>query len=207
MFLSASSLTISLLSGFRFGEAANPAPAQQDMASAATFVLGCAGINNKAMASAELPWGIWNVAETQASCPTFKRWMSRSTLACLHGEYAPLRACSWGCADNLQAVPLPWRGASYLSGRIILSSFQLLEHQCLGACVYAPLSGPTYGRGAPLTDNLFCLPMALASLLGVAIVHLLRWTPLTCGAVGVGSPGFLHRAAKPDAVDVPTPHG
>ena len=141
--------------------------------SASCLVVGTAnpsGINGKALAFASLPWGIWNVAETQASYPVFARfqrelhWMSQHKLHCKHGHYAPLRphsdfAGAWtGVAQiapgPIHPVPMQWQGASYQSGRITLSHFSLQEHSILGACVYAPPSGPTYRQAKKLSSQL-----------------------------------------------------
>ncbi|CAK9009851.1 unnamed protein product [Durusdinium trenchii] len=156
-----------------FGSSIDVSTDDEHAASAPCLVVGTAnpsGINGKALAFASLPWGIWNVAETQASQPVFARfqrelnWMTQYKLHCKHGHFAPFRphsdfAGSWtGVAQispgPIHPVPLQWQGASYQSGRIMLSSFALHEHTLLGASVYAPPAGPTYRNAKQLSSQL-----------------------------------------------------
>ena len=158
-----------ILLGFvRVGEASNPGPPT-------SFVVGVAnpsGIGGKAQSFLELPAGIWNVSETQATDVGARRF-ANELRACqqplrhlnfAHGAPAPLRSGStyagtWtGVAQisdfSLRPVMLPWRGAEYRSGRAMVSSFAVGPNHVLGATLYAPPQGPTYPDAKRLTGEL-----------------------------------------------------
>ena len=151
----------------RVGEAARPGPEP--------FVLGVAnpsGLTGKSAAFLDLDAGIWNIAETQATAVGFQRFAKElramqapgRQLRVSHGAFAPPRvgshfAGSWTGVAQMSDCPqrsmvIPWRGAEYESGRVMVSTFMLGPHHVTGACVYAPPRGPTYGDAATLTAAL-----------------------------------------------------
>ena len=153
----------------RIGEAANPGPACN------TCVIGVAnpsGVANKVEMCLELDRGIWSFAETQATEIGFHRFAkamkafqpSDRSLSLVHGAFAPprvgsLTAGSWTGVCHLSDFPVrplvvPWRGFEFESGRSLISAFQLGVHTVLGAAIYAPPSGPTYGNAKGLTNEL-----------------------------------------------------
>ena len=152
----------------RVGEATNPGPPMD-------FALGVAnpsGLSHKEFSFLELPVGIWNVAETQASETTFRRFAralrshqgTHRNLSVHHGEFAPLRvgstfAGAWTGVAQISDFPsrplhIPWRGAEYRSGRCLISAFNIGTNCLLGASVYAPPKGPTYSNARQLTGEL-----------------------------------------------------
>ena len=154
----------------RLGEAAHPGPHTES-----PFVIGLAnpsGITGKAQSFLDLAPGVWNIAETQATDVGFQRFVRELTafqapsrsLRAAHGAFAPPRAGSrvagsWTGVAQVSDVPMrvlrvPWRGHEYVSGRANLASFHLGSHCVIGAIVYAPPSGPTYGDARTLTSEL-----------------------------------------------------
>eukprot|EP00435_Cladocopium_sp_Y103_P050318 s564_g15.t1 len=85
-------------------------------------------------------------------------------LRAAHGAFAPPRAGSrvagsWTGVAQISDVPMrvvrvPWRGHEYASGRANLASFHFGSHCVLGAVLYAPPRGPTYGDARSLTAEL-----------------------------------------------------
>ena len=146
----------------RVGEAAHPGPVDSE-----SFVLGTAnpsGLAGKSLALLELNQGIWNFSETQCTEWGFQR-VSRELrafqspgrrLSVVHGAYANPRvgsktAGTWTGVAQMADCPLrplsvPWRGFEYISGRAMVSQFQLGSNSVLGASVYGPPRGPTYGN-------------------------------------------------------------
>ena len=158
-------LWILLLSLCRIGEATNPGPYSDAMGDGVLHIGTCnpSGLAHKSQSFYDLPLGIYAVAETQLSQPsfqTFKRdlsFCSRSLqrdLRIQHGAFAPCRprssAGTWtGVAFVSDFAPrqfqLPWKSLEYSSGRMLCSSFVVGGNHVLGASIYAPPSGPTFG--------------------------------------------------------------
>eukprot|EP00435_Cladocopium_sp_Y103_P012554 s2736_g3.t1 len=153
----------------RIGEAAHPGPPESPL------VLGLAnpsGLTGKAQSFLDLPPGIWNVAETQATDVGFQRFVRElkafqapsRNLRAVHGAFAPPRAGSrvagsWTGVAQISDIPVralqvPWRGHEHASGRTNMASFHVGAHCLVGAVVYAPPSGPTYGDPRALTADL-----------------------------------------------------
>ena len=144
-----------LLLCLRIGEASHPGPPEN------CCVIGIAnpsGINNKAELCLTLDRGIRFSKAMKALQPPNRN------LALLHGAFAAPRAGStfagaWTgvCQFSdfpMRAMHVPWRGFEYESGRSMISVFQLGAHSVLGATLYAPPSGPTYGNAKGLTAEL-----------------------------------------------------
>ena len=162
-------LLICIFSGFRFGEALHPGPSCNKFDSWCIGVANPSGINQKSQSFASLPPGIWNISETQSTERTFVRfkrelrWKS-SSIRAFHGAYASLRPnssfagtwtgvaqYSWGPMKPMNVV---WEGLQYVSGRSMISSFQVGNISVIGGCFYGPPSGPTYGSAKHLTSSL-----------------------------------------------------
>ena len=154
----------------RIGEATHPGPPEP-----ASFVLGTAnpsGLAGKSLALLDLPPGIWNFSETQCTEWGFQR-VSRELrafqstgrrLSFTHGAYANPRvgsktAGTWTGVAQMADCPLrqlavPWRGFEYISGRAMISQFQLGSNSVLGASVYGPPKGPNKPhRSWPLSQR------------------------------------------------------
>ena len=167
----------------RMGEATNPGPdndavpREYDFVDASSnLVLGTCnptGIARRAVHLLELPRGVWGLSETQATKQTFDsfrkelrfegRRQGRSMRA-IHGAFAPLRSTSstagaWTgvgfMADtSLRPIQLPWKSFEYLSGRVLVACSLFGPHHLIGANVYAPPNGPTYGMTTKLCEEL-----------------------------------------------------
>ena len=153
-----------MILGIHLGEATNPGPTHYDFHVGA---INPSGINGKAQTFAEVPTGIWSISETQATAPVFKRfqkevrWLNPATRIS-HGAYAPPRpqsqeAGAWtGVAQlahcTLKPLNVLWDGLEFTSGRAMIGSFHW-HHLCvIGATIYGPPSGPTYGSTKKVTE-------------------------------------------------------
>ena len=161
-------MLLSLLMSFRFGEASHPGPGCAfDQWSIG--VVNPSGINRKAQSFAELPPGIWNVSETQATQRTFEHFRRElrffsPALRSFHGAYATLRphsetAGAWTGVAQIAACPMRplatlWKDLEFSSGRSLISSFHCGSLCILGGCFYGPPTGPTYGSASALTSAL-----------------------------------------------------
>ena len=156
----------------RIGEASHPGPLS-GCAETHSWCIGTtnpSGINGKAHSYAELPQGIWNISETQATQTVFSHfrrdlsWRTSSKARIFHGAYAGLRpnsdyAGTWTGVAQMAWCPMKplnivWNGLEFISGRAMMSSFHLGGLSILGACFYGPPTGPTYGSARALTEEL-----------------------------------------------------
>ena len=138
-----------------------------------SFTLGTCnptGLSHKASHFGSLPGGLWGIAETQTTETGFRyfqndlRIVARDqdrSLRAIHGAYAPPRSGSsssgaWTGVGFVSIRPLylPCRGYEYLSGRLHAADCIVGAHHVVGAVVYAPPSGPTYGSTTSLCNDL-----------------------------------------------------
>ena len=131
------------------------------------------GISKKTASVLDLPCGVWGMAETQATKQTFTNFckdikfqgkLQSRTIRSLHGAFAPLRSSSatagaWTgvgfVADyTLRPLQLPWKSFEFLSGRAVAACSLIGQNHLIGACVYAPPNGPTYGTTTSLCEDL-----------------------------------------------------
>ena len=161
----------------RFGEASNPGPSSDAMGNGVLHLGACnpSGLARKSQSFLDLPFGIYGVAETQLTQPTFHTFSKelafharhqQRDLRLVHGAYAPNRpgSCTgaWtGVAFVSDVTPrkfqLPWRSCEYSSGRVLCSSFVGGQNHLLGASVYIPPSGPTYGTTTKIANELLAV--------------------------------------------------
>ena len=156
------------------GEATNPGPSNFESEQLLTLgTFNPSGLAGKALSCLEVGAGVWGVAETQSTQSGFTQFQrdlhfqARSQnrrLRAVHGGFAPLRpgsqqAGAWTGVAFLSDITvrpfdLPWRSLEFSSGRTLCCAFHFGQHHLLGATVYLPPSGPTYGNTTSVASSL-----------------------------------------------------
>ena len=155
----------------RIGEATNPGPCSQTVVTMGT--VNTAGLSRRVPLVLGLDCGLWALTETQLSesgIKSFKKELQfhaqgeGRNLRFSHGHAAPPRQLSseagtWTGVATVSDFPLQqrfveWKGAEYLSGRLMFTSCQLPGVEVAGAVVYGAAQSPTWKKPLQLTASL-----------------------------------------------------
>ena len=146
----------------RVGEANHPGPSLTIGAANPSEVIG------KADYLMDLPYGIWNIAETHLAAPSM-RFQARARdqqrhLRLLFGAPVPLQPRSstagvWAGVmqfSNMPAAPykLSWPDSQYSLGRVQVSQFRCGKHTITGANLYGWPSSPSWPLACAHTNTL-----------------------------------------------------